>query len=298
MKIIFVAVFDNEGISSNNSQAVGLAKSGNEVHIYSYRDRAIALGSNEERDQELISFCKKTNPDLMIFAKGSDISLEVFYQCKLVTKVCYWFPDSLWAYTDKQEFVDMTTISDYFCCDKENVKDHGLKFNKNSYRVPDGYDPELEIPRDLEKRFDVSFIGSIYGDRKEKIESVDAKVHVFSNAFGIKHSQIVSSSRVNLNFCTEQGASDRIYKIMAAGGLLLSDDWVGREELFVDGEDLIIFNSLDDLNSKIDFYLQNPNLSKKIANSGRDKVKKFSRYYWADTVVKICNDLFFAGNHE
>ena len=212
MKILFVAVFDDQGVSSNNSQAVGFYKLGHEVTLYSYRDRANILGGNIQRDKELVKLCKELRPELTVFAKATNISLDAIYQCKQFTKVCYWFPDSLWAYTDKKEFVDMTTLSDFFCCDKQNVRDHGSKFNKRSYRVPDGYDPALEIPRNLDKTIDVSFIGSIYGDRQSRIDKIDTEVSVFSNAFGIEHSQIVSASKINLNFCTEMGASDRIYR--------------------------------------------------------------------------------------
>ena len=50
---------------------------------------------------------------------------------------------------------------------------------------------------------------------------------------------------------------DRVYKVMAAGGFLLTNDWIGREEMFVDGEHLVIFNDPQDLAEKIKFYLAN-----------------------------------------
>jgi len=291
MKILFVAVFDNEGISSNTSQARGLAKLGHEVICYNYRVRKASLGSHESRDKELIQTCKNLEPDLMILAKASDISLNVFLECKKATKVCYWFPDSLWAYTDRQEFVDMTVISDFFCCDKENVKDHALKFNKNSFRVPDGFDADLEIPRDLSKDIDVSFIGSMYGDREEKLSRLDKPVSVFTNAFGKSHSEIVSRSKINLNFCTEEGASDRVYKIMAAGGFLLSDDWVGRSELFQDNKHLVIFKNVDDLRNKIDFYLKHSDEREKIGISAREEVQQYSRDAWSKNIIDCMKSL-------
>ena len=77
--------------------------------------------------------------------------------------------------------------------------------------------------------------------------------------------------KINLNFCTAQGASDRVYKIMAARGLLLSDDWEGRERDFIDGEDLVIFKSMEDLNAKIDYYLNNPEEASRIRANGYKK---------------------------
>ena len=47
-----------------------------------------------------------------------------------------------------------------------------------------------------------------------------------------------------------------MYKILAAGGFLLTDDWYGRELTgLVDGEDLVIYNNISDLQEKIIYYL-------------------------------------------
>jgi hypothetical protein len=286
MKILFVAVFDDQGISSNTSQAMGLVKLGHEVSAYNYRERSLLLGGDSARDDELIQACKNIQPDLMIFAKCNDMSLDVFYKCKETTKVCYWFPDSLWAYSDRQEFVDKTVLSDMFCCDKKNVKEQAEKYNKNSFLVPDGFDSDLEIPRNLDQDIDVSFIGSIYGDREEKLSNLNMPVSVFSNAYGIMHSEIVSRSKINLNFCTQEGASDRIYKILGAGGFLLSDEWEGRLNMFEDRKHLVIFKDIEDLRKKIDFYMHNPDMRKTISEAGRNHVQKYSRDNWAKRLVE------------
>ena len=285
MKILFVAVFDNQGVSSNTSQAKGLVKLGHEVSAYNYRERSAILGGDSARDNELVQACKDIKPDLMIFAKCNDMSLDVFYKCKQVTKVCYWFPDSLWAYADRQEFVDKTVLSDMFCCDKKNVKEQAEKYNKNCFLVPDGFDADLEIPRSLEQDIDISFIGSIYGNREEKLLKLNMPVSVFSNAFGTAHSEIVSRSKINLNFCTQEGASDRIYKILGAGGFLLSDDWEGRKKMFEDKKHLVIFKDLNDLKEKIAFYTENPNIRKTISEEGRIHVQKYSRDNWAKRLI-------------
>ena len=82
---------------------------------------------------------------------------------------------------------------------------------------------------------------------------------------------------------------------MASEGFLITDEWVGRKELFIDGEDLIVFKDEEDLNKKIQFYLQNPEKASNIAKSGREKVKKFRRDYWAKTIVEISTKLKIPG---
>ena len=74
---------------------------------------------------------------------------------------------------------------------------------------------------------------------------------------------------------------------MAAERFLISNDWHGREEMFEDGKDLVIFNTIQDLNEKIEFYLANQELANKIAKSGYNKVQKYTRLNWAKEIVRL-----------
>ena len=74
---------------------------------------------------------------------------------------------------------------------------------------------------------------------------------------------------------------------MAAGGFLLSNDWEGRKENFTNGRDCVIFEDVEDLNNKIEYYLQNPELINMISNYGHESVKAFSRTSWASKVVEL-----------
>ena len=86
--------------------------------------------------------------------------------------------------------------------------------------------------------------------------------------------------------CTDNCASDRIYKILAAGGFLLTDDWEGRELTgLVDGEHLVIYNDVLDLQEKIVYYLKNEKLRNKISKQGNNKVKKLTRKEWANELL-------------
>ena len=285
MKILFAAVFDDEGVSSNTSQARGFEKLGHKVIRYNYRIRASLIG-HENRDLELIDICQQEQPSLIVFAKCNTVSLKVFHECKKIGKVCYWFPDPLQTY-QAREFIAMTNTADFFCCDKKNVMDFAQDYNKNSFQVQDGFDSDLEYPHDCEKDIDISFIGSMHSDRDEKIKLLNRNVQVFSDAFGKRHSEIVSRSKVCLNFCTTEGASDRTYKTLAAGGFYLTDDWAGREDMFEDKVDLVMYESIDDLRDKIDYYLANAIAREKISNHGMKTVQKYSRDNWAKQITEI-----------
>ena len=78
---------------------------------------------------------------------------------------------------------------------------------------------------------------------------------------------------------------------MAAGGFLLTDDWQGREKNFVDGKDLVIYNSVDDLAKKISYFLDNPGKRLEISKNGLQKVKSFDRINWAKKIIDLSHSV-------
>tara|TARA_R100001509_G_scaffold165380_1_gene146757 strand:+ start:14843 stop:15715 length:873 start_codon:yes stop_codon:yes gene_type:complete len=284
VSVLFVGVFDKTRTSTNTSQILSFKNIGCEVVGYDYRRRALEIG-NSNRDVEIVDLVRKRSFDLVVYSKCSEVSSEVFVENAKTTKTCMWFMDPLISYSD--EMRQKTRLVDYFCCDKENVLEEAKKYNEKSFHVCEGYDEEVDKPVHVDVKYDVSFIGDTYGDRLSKIRNINTPVQVINGVYGKKHAEAVCSTRINLNFCTSDGASDRVYKIMASGGFLLSDDWKGREKHFKDGQEIVIFKSVEDLNEKIDYYLKNPQQRKDIANSALKKVKKFNRANWAKRIIDI-----------
>jgi spore maturation protein CgeB len=180
-----------------------------------------------------------------------------------------------------------TFLVDYFCCDKKNVLEEAKLINEDSYYVCEGFDSFTDKPyEEVLQQYDISFIGNIYGERQNLIDSINHDVAIFNNVYGFEHPKHVAATKINLNFCTSEGASDRIYKILGAKGFLLSNDWIGREEQFQDGKDLIIFKDIQELNDKISYYLKNEKERKEIATTGHQTVQKFNRLNWAKQIME------------
>tara|TARA_Y100000593_G_C4302516_1_gene334121 strand:+ start:235 stop:1974 length:1740 start_codon:yes stop_codon:yes gene_type:complete len=292
MKIFYSAVFDNDGISSDTSKARELENLGHEVISYNYRIRGEQLDGHPlispKRDEEIISFCKLWQPDYIIFAKCNGVDIQVFHECKDIAPVCYWFADPLVTYSNN-EFYEKTKVADIFTCDKKNVLEKAQTLNSNCHITCDGFDSILESPKDVKKQYDVSFIGNLYGDRAKKISSIKKKITNVTDAYGEKHSLEVSKSKINLNFCTSAGPSDRVFKVLAAGGFLLTDEWTDRVDYFEDGKDLVVFSDIDDLNNKIEYYLQNPDEREKISAHGFKTVQNYTRKKWAEKTCNLIN---------
>jgi len=178
-------------------------------------------------------------------------------------------------------FINIMKKCDLVFCNIYDSYLECLKYNKNSFHLQEGYDPLIDKPYEVEKKYDVSFIGSLRGHRGEYIEHIGAEV--IQNAYRGQHGLEVGQSRINLNF-TDGGASDRVYKVLAAQGFLLTEAWPNMEKDFVDGKDLVVFNGKKDLAEKVAYYLAHEDERLKISEHGCKTVQKFSRDFWAKTI--------------
>jgi spore maturation protein CgeB len=86
-----------------------------------------------------------------------------------------------------------------------------------------------------------------------------------------------------LNLCPTirsivSGIPLRALDIMGSGGVLFANYQIELAENFIDGQDLILYSSLEEAYDKASFYLDNPDLIKSIAESGFEKVKEAFNY--------------------
>jgi len=94
----------------------------------------------------------------------------------------------------------------------------------------------------------------------------------------------------SLNLCPtlksiSSGIPLRALDILGAGGVLFSNYQEELAEYFVDGEDVIMYESLEDAISKADYYLKNKDILKTIAINGNNKVREYFSY--DDKVIKL-----------
>ena len=275
MKIFFVGVF-TEG-STNVSQRDSLLKLGHEVIEFPYR-------SFNDPNEELMKIFDKSI-DILLIAKGNFISSDVIslFKYRNECKFHYWFMDPMMSFS--QEMLEKTLVSDRAFFDKKNVLELALKYHKNCSYLCEGYDETVDKVQDIDYKYDISFIGNVYNNREDILNKID-NIKVINNAYGEEHSKEVGKSKINLNICPNNGASDRVYKILAAGGFLLTDDWEGRELTGLkDGIDLVVYKNIKDLKSKIKFYLKYNWEREQIARNGLRSVKRLTRESWARGVV-------------
>lgn len=283
MKILFVAVFNKS--STNNSQSSAFIKNGHDVIEFNYREIASKIG-DLKRDDKLIEVCINENPDLVLFSKCNEIHHRVVIECNKISKTALWYMDPLNS-NFNTSLIHKINLCDYTFCALwlPYIEAQGIGGDKVHF-IQEGFDHIQNYPFEIDYKYDVSFIGNLRNKRLGYHKEL--KFDVITNAYGEEHSKSVSQSKINLNF-TEGGTSDRTYKVLASKGFLLTEPWPNMEEDFTIGEDLVIFNTVNELKEKISYYLNNKKERLRIAENGFKTVQKFSRLNWAEKIAgSIC----------
>jgi hypothetical protein len=81
---------------------------------------------------------------------------------------------------------------------------------------------------------------------------------------------------ISLNCSLNGDLNSRVFQVLSSGGFLLTDrlsPQAGLERLFRDGEHLICYDGVEDLQQKIEHYLNHPREARQIARAGRDEYR-------------------------
>ncbi len=93
--------------------------------------------------------------------------------------------------------------------------------------------------------------------------------------------KVFHNSKINLNITVrtiKSGIPLRVFDILGSGGFLITNYQPDIENYFEIGEDLVCYESREDLIEKVGYYLQHEEERKRIAKNGYQKVKQFHTY--------------------
>lgn len=88
---------------------------------------------------------------------------------------------------------------------------------------------------------------------------------------------IFHNSKINLNVTSktiETGIPLRVFDVLSCGGFCLTNYQPEIAKYFVDGEDLVMYSSMDDLCMKVAYYLEHDEEREQIARNGYEKLKR------------------------
>lgn len=110
---------------------------------------------------------------------------------------------------------------------------------------------------------------------REKNDLLDKVRYMGTVDYDSDMPKVFKSSDINLNMtlkCIRSGIPLRALDIMGAGGFLLSNYQPELAENFIDGEEMVMYDSIEDLYAKAAFYLKNPEIRREIAIRGYERV--------------------------
>lgn len=149
--------------------------------------------------------------------------------------------------------------------------------------LPEGANPEVHKPYDVEKTIDVSFVGQCYGNRPEIIRKLKLHgIHVEAYGYGWPNGplsteemvRMYSRSKINLGFGGIAGSKDtyclkgRDFEIPMSGGLYLTEYHPELERCYDLEREIITYTDFDDLAKKIYYLLSNPEKADEIRKKG------------------------------
>jgi len=263
IKVLFFGDFSEN--STNISQANAFEKNGCKVSRYDFRRQHVLYEDD--------------GYDLIFYSKCNELGIDAVQKYKGIK--CLWYMDPLNGnYNDslKAKF----PYVNFICFALYEPYAKSLNARTSCHLIEEGFDPDVDYMINEGFITNIGFIGNLYNkSRQDYFKEVLFSLLKCSRE---QHPYVVNQTKINLNFC-DGGTSDRSYKIMAAGGFLLSEPWPGCP--FKPGLNFDIFHNAHELRNKIDYYLKHDEKRKMIAANGKRAVQKYSRTNWAKRILDI-----------
>lgn len=253
--------------------------------------KSIKARMNEDLLHQTEQWIRDDSTDLIFtYLSGELISPEVMRKLS-----SFGAPMINLAFNDKESFIGkirngqatgMRDICRYFdiCCTstEDSLKKYCVEGALPVY-LPEGANPEIHKPYDLEKTIDVSFVGQCYGNRPTIIQTLkDRDIHVEAFGYGWPNRplpmedmiRMYSKSKINLGFGGVAGHQDthclkgRDFEITMSGGLYLTEYNPELEKVYDIGNEIITYTNFDDLVAKISYLLSNPEEAERVRKRG------------------------------
>ena len=281
-----------------------------------------------KENEEFISLLSKEKPVLLFIIKGDNIfpatleKIRKIFPCNIVgyawDKPFYRLDNIQDDYRrsnlkDGIRWYDSLFVFDSFYMDE--IKRQGAK---KVYYLPLATNPNryknISITEQdrIDYGYDVCFVGLPFENRVEIFESLrDYNLGVFGDgwekyfmlkgkklpsyyrgqASGDIANKIYLTSKIVLNIHHPQsveGLNARTFDIPACGAFEMTDYKKNVEKHFEIDKEIVTFKNINELKSKIDFYLKNDDLRKDMAEHGKQKV--LNEHTW----VHRANDVITA----
>ncbi|MBI3584967.1 MAG: glycosyltransferase [Nitrospinae bacterium] len=170
-----------------------------------------------------------------------------------------------------------------FVAQKKYIPDFKNAGCRNVHWLPLGCDPGIHKKFDVEKVYDIGFVGSITKNhvrRKMLLDKLSRYFNVHIERSFLKDMALTfSRSKIIFNEAIKDDLNMRVFEALSTGSLLFTDNAKesGLTDFFKDREHLVIYND-ENIVELADYYLTHPKEREAIAEKGREEVLKWHTY--------------------
>lgn len=268
----------------------------------------------------LIATARAMRPELILVLKGEKLKPETLAALRQTTRhlATWWLDDPLTSLLSQETIQLYDAV---FIFDRSHFASLAQAGASQVFFLPCACDAQVFRPMRLAAtdqtryRCDVAFVAVYYPVRGRVVQhlaGLDVAIWgahwddsdaqrilkcLGSNTWRSKfadHStavRIYNAATICLNVHHTQthwgGLNMRTFEVAACGGFLLTDRVVGMEELFVPGEEIAYYESLDQVRSQVDYYLAHPAERGQIAQRGRERILRQHTYaHRIETIIQ------------
>lgn len=248
--------------------------------IPEYRAQDIPIYQSTFYAEALSRAPKGFQPDIFIYVDSGRPALSPGIHQIRCPKMCYLID----THIDAHSRIEIAKAFDgVFIAQKGQLELFKRAGIQNVAWLPLACSPELYDRKPRERNLDVAYVGSLNdadGRRKGLLDSVRER---FPNSFIGKAwpremADIYSRAKIVVNAAVNRDVNMRVFEAMAGGALLITDEADGLEDMFQDGEHLVVYRRDEDVLGLVRHYLDAKEERERITTAGRDLVLRKHTY--------------------
>lgn len=275
--------------------------------------------------KHFLNVIESSKPDIILIFKGA------YYHPFFLKKIKKNWPKiPLFCYAPDNLFVRHHSVSNnwirsaipcydaYFIWGKFLLAKLLAAGAKRAEYVPFGYDPDIHYPvkvTEAEKKLfgsDITFVGSWDKNREEWLNYVaDYNLKIWGGgwnrankklrdkwqgrvAIGEELAKVCASSKIILDVLRPYmlpAHTMKIFEIPGCGGFLLSSKGKEFDDFFKEGEEIVTFSNPEEMLKKLDFFLKQDDLRKKIVEAAQKKVQNYGYINQARKIIAVYKEI-------
>jgi len=257
--------------------------------------RALKFFYEKIIEKKFLKSCHTFKPDVLIVCKGINLNNKVISFIKESSFYSLnWNPDDFFNMkTSSKRLINSLPVYNAILSSRPHMFDKYYNLGAQKVIFSDWYYiPEYHYSLNEPIKRQISFVGSWSKLREKTLSEIKHKVDIWgggwnmsSESFNKIHnvhmkvltqremSIVFSTSRFNLNLLTPDNFDNinlRFFEIPASGGLLVTKKTAQSSEFLKDGEDCIMYDHDDNINTFIDSERKDLD---KICQSGYSKIR-------------------------